>query len=261
MDFFQAIILGIIEGATEYLPISSTFHLIWTSKLLNISQTEFQKMFEVVIQSGAILAVLVLYFKTLTHDSKLLKKIFVSFLPTAVIGLVLYKIIKNVFFESYAVQIAIFMLVGLLFLGIEKWWSRKKFTVAANEITYPQAMAIGLAQALAVFPGVSRAGAVMLGMMFFNVRRDEAAKYSFILAVPTLLAAAGLDLFKSRSVMFQQTNNLSLLLVGFIASLISALVVVRWFVSFLQSHKITLFGWYRLALGLILIAMLMAKII
>jgi undecaprenyl-diphosphatase len=259
MDFFQAVILGIIEGATEYLPISSTFHLIWASKLLSIPQTEFQKMFEVVIQSGAILAVLVLYFKTLTHDSRLLKKVFASFLPTAVIGLVLYKIIKNVFFESYLAQIGIFILVGLLFLVIEQWWNRKKFTVVGSEITYSQAIVIGLAQALAVFPGVSRAGAVILAMMFFNVRRDEAAKYSFILAVPTLLAAAVLDLFKSRSVIFEQANLL-LLLVGFITSFISALVVVRWFIGFLERHKITLFGWYRLAFGLILAIMLMTKI-
>ncbi|OGD61943.1 hypothetical protein A2160_01075 [Candidatus Beckwithbacteria bacterium RBG_13_42_9] len=260
MDFFQAIILGIVEGATEYLPISSTFHLIWTAKLLKITQTDFQKMFEVVIQSGAILSILALYLKTLTHDWQLIKKIFVSFLPTAVVGLVLYKIIKNVFFESFSVQIGIFVLVGLLFVAIEKVWRQRQFTLKASEITYSQAVIIGLAQAVAVFPGVSRAGAVILAMMFFKVKRDEAAKYSFLLAVPTLLAASALDLFKSRSIIFAQADNLSLLLVGFGVSFLSALVVVRWFVGYLQSHQISLFGWYRLTLGLALAGLVMAKI-
>ncbi|MFH0864417.1 MAG: undecaprenyl-diphosphate phosphatase [Candidatus Gottesmanbacteria bacterium] len=261
MNFLQAAILGIVEGLTEYLPISSTFHLIWTAKLLRITQTDFQKTFEIIIQSGAIMAVLVLYLKTILRDFNLIKKLVVSFFPTAIIGLILYKVIKNVFFESFFVQIAIFALVGLLFIVLEKIWAKKQFFRLANQISYPEALMIGLAQALAVFPGVSRAGAVILSLMFLGVKRDEAAKYSFLLAVPTLLSASALDLVKSRSILLQQANNIPLLLVGFMASFVSALIVVRWFINYLQNNKLSSFGWYRLIVVTILIGLLISNLI
>ncbi len=249
MNFLQAIILGIVEGLTEYLPISSTFHLIWASKFLALGQTEFQKMFEIVIQSGAILSVVLIYFRELLIDRKLLTKIFVSFIPTALVGLVLYKVIKNVFFESLWMQLIVFALVGLVFILFERSQFKNRLTRTIPEITYQEAIIVGLVQSLAIFPGVSRAGAVMLILMFLKIRRDEAAKYSFLLAVPTLLAASALDLVKSRQVLFHQAGNLPLLFVGFVVSMVAAFVVIKWFIGYLQKHDLALFGYYRIALA------------
>lgn len=245
MNYWQAIILGLIEGVTEYLPISSTFHLIWGARLMGLSQSDFQKMFEVVIQSGAILAVIVLYLKQLNFE--LAKKVLVSFIPTAVVGLGLYKIIKGIFFENFILQMTVFIGVGIFFIIFEKYFKNQNKTI--SKISYKEAIFVGLAQALAVIPGVSRAGAVIVALLFLGIKRDEAAKYSFLLAVPTLLAATALDLVKSRAVVF---DNPGLLLVGLLASFLSAYVVVKWFINFLSKHDLSVFGWYRLAIGVLL---------
>lgn len=252
MGYIQSTILGIVEGATEYLPISSTFHLIWAAKLLGISQSEFQKAYEVIIQTGAILAVIILYWKII-RDRQLVLKILASFLPTAAVGLILYKIIKNVFFENALLQIAVFLTVGVIFVLYEKYRKNKTLGKTIPDISYKDCLTIGLAQSVAVIPGVSRAGAVILTMMFLGIRRDEAAKFSFILAVPTLLAASGLDLVKSSPIIFAQADKIGYLVVGFIAAFISALFVVGWFIKFLQGHTLSGFGWYRIALGVVLI--------
>src|SRR3989344_446971 len=139
MNMLQAAFLGIIEGITEYLPISSTFHLIWTSKLFNIPQTEFQKLFEVFIQSGAILAVIVLYFKTIFTEKKLIQKVVVSFIPTAVVGLLFYKLIKNVFFENSVLQLSVFVLVGIMFILFEKYLPKNSPQKNLDELTFKHA--------------------------------------------------------------------------------------------------------------------------
>ncbi len=256
MNYIQSLILGLIEGATEYLPISSTFHLIWASKLLGIPQTDFQKAFEVIIQTGAILAVVILYWSLIIHNKALFMKVLVSFVPTAIVGLVLYKTIKQVFFEQYILQLTGFIVVGVIFIIFEKFNKRTPFTKTLSEIRMVDALAIGLVQALAVIPGVSRAGAVILAMMVLGVKRDQAATYSFLLAVPTLLAASALDLYKALPILTTQTENVGLLVTGFVAALLSALVVVRWFIQFLQRHTLERFGWYRIIVGALLLAWL-----
>lgn len=248
MYYWQAILLGIIEGATEFLPISSTFHLIWASKILQIPQTEFLKLFEVAIQGGAILAVLVLYGKRIST------KVMVSFIPTAIVGLVLYKIIKGIFFENMILQLSVFAGVGIIFLVFERFY--KKQNKKIEDLSYGQALIIGLIQALAVVPGVSRAGAVMLGMMGMGVSREESAKYSFLLAVPTILAASLYDLWKMRSLLTGQSENIQLLILGSIAAFIGALVIIKWFIGFLQKNTLEGFGWYRLILVAILFKLL-----
>ncbi|MBI3397521.1 undecaprenyl-diphosphate phosphatase [Candidatus Woesebacteria bacterium] len=255
MNILQSALLGIIEGATEYLPISSTFHLIWTGKLLGIPQTEFQKLFEVVIQSGAILSVVVLFFKTIFEEKRLIKKVLVSFFPTAVVGLLLYKVIKNIFFENLVLQLVVFVSVGVLFIVFEKIYKKEGLPKNADEISVKEAVVVGLVQSLAIIPGVSRAGAVILALMYLGVNRKDAARYSFLLAIPTLLAASGLDLIKSRAVLTNQTGNMLLLTIGFTFSFISALVVVKWFISYLSKHDLKLFGWYRLALAIVLLSL------
>lgn len=253
MNILQAIILGIVEGVTEYLPISSTFHLIWSSRLLGLESSEFLKLFEVCIQSGAILAVITLYFKTLTKDWETLKKVGLSFLPTAVVGFLLHGIIKQVFFESVVLQLSVFMGVGVLFIGYEKLL-KKSLTKTIDDLSYSDAVLVGVAQSLAVVPGVSRAGAVIVALLMLRVKRDEAAKYSFLLAAPTLMAAGALDIVKSLDVIVGHGSNVLLLGVGSLAAFLSAMIVMKWFVNYLQKNDLSTFGWYRLLVGLVLVA-------
>jgi len=254
MQYFHSIVLGIIEGTTEFLPISSTFHLIWTSKLLNIPQTEFQKAFEVIIQSGAILAVVFLYFSLLKNNRNLIIKVLISFIPTATIGFIFYKIIKNFFFENFFLQLVVFIGVGFFFIFFERNQKKEMLNKNLNQLTISQALMIGVIQALAVIPGVSRAGAVIIGLMFFHQNRRDAAIYSFLLAVPTLLAASVLDFIKTYPLIINHSENYLFLLVGFVSAFISALVVMRWFINFLQRHSLSAFGIYRIALGITILA-------
>lgn len=253
MNILQTIILGVVEGLTEFLPVSSTFHLIFASRLLQIPQTDFQKLFEVFIQSGAILSVVILYFHEIKKDFDLLKKVFVSFLPTAVIGLVLYKVIKNVFFESPNLMLFVFFGMGVVFILVEKLHKnadkpgglslRKKII----DLTYTQAILIGVFQALAVIPGVSRAGAVLVFMIILGFNRKESAKYSFLLAVPTILAASALDLWKTKSVFSAGGISGFLQLgLGFFVAFVVSYFVIKWFIGFLQKRTLVPFGIYRI---------------
>ena len=196
MDYLQSIILGIVEGLTEFLPISSTFHLIFVSKALGAGDADFVKLFNVFIQSGAILAVLALYWKNLCQDWGLVTKTLAAFFPSVVLGILFYAVIKHVFFESALIMTIVFILVGFLFFVFEglvkKGWLRPAKPL--SELTYGSAVIIGIAQCLAFLPGVSRAGAVILAMMILGFRRADAAAFSFLLAVPTLLAAGAYDL-------------------------------------------------------------------
>lgn len=253
MEYFFSIILGIVEGTTEYLPVSSTFHLIWVSKLLGIPQTDFQKAYEVIIQTGAILAVVSLYWKIIISDKQLMLKILSSFLPTAIVGFILYKVIKNIFFENYLLQIAVFLIIGIVFVMYERNLKNKNLKRSLTDVSYQDALIIGLAQSAAVIPGVSRAGAVILTMMFLGIKREEAAKFSFLLAIPTIVAASLLDIIKISPTLFTQTDKIGYLAVGFLAAFLSALVVVKWFIKFLQRNTLSSFGWYRILLGGILL--------
>ena len=258
MDILQSIILGVVEGITEFLPISSTFHLIWTSTYLNIPQTEFVKLFEVIIQGGAILAVVFLYWQEVLHNYSLFKKLVVSFIPTAVVGLALYNIIKGVFFESVITMCVIFVLVGVIFLIIEYFIAKEVLSTKRelDSMTYREAVFIGLFQSLAVMPGVSRAGSVMVGMMGMGFRREMAAKYSFMLAIPTILAASGLDAVQMRDVLIANSNHFDMVVVGLAAAFISALFVVRWLIRYLQGNTLVMFGWYRIIAGIILLLLM-----
>ena len=251
MDVLNAIILGIIEGITEFLPISSTAHLIITSKLLNIPQTEFQKFFEVFIQSGAILAVVFIYWKVIYQSKNLLKNIILSFFPTAIIGLLLHKVIKNIFFESFTLIAVSLFIIGLFFIIFEFLLKKKvvKKTKKIIQMTVLQALLIGVGQSLAVVPGVSRAGAVILTMMILGFNREESALYSFVLAVPTLLAASLLDFIKTDPQLIFSGSNPLFLFIGLITSFFSALLAVKWFIRFLQKNSLVPFGVYRIILA------------
>lgn len=255
MNIIHAAILGVIEGLTEFLPISSTAHLIITSKMLNLPQTEFMKFFEVFIQSGAILAVVLLYFQYILKHKALIKQIIFSFIPTAVIGFFLYKMIKNVFFSSNMLIIDAIFVVGLLFIILEYFITKKKIILkhSLSSLTPLQAVLTGFMQALAVIPGVSRSGIVMVYLMGQGYRRDEAATYSFLLAVPTILAASAYDLFKMKSLIGSSVQYLPFLLVGFITSFLVAYVVMKWFIGYLKQNSLFSFGIYRIALAILLL--------
>lgn len=255
----EAIILGIIEGTTEFLPISSTAHLILVSYLLKIEQTEFHKFFEVFIQIGAILAVIVNYFIFLLNNRYLIKKIIVSFIPTAFTGVVFYKIIKNIFFESKLLIVLMLIFIGILFILIEIIIKKEKIKLEnkLDNLNYFQAFLIGLFQALAIIPGVSRAGAVILSMIFLKFRREDAVLYSFFLAVPTIISAGLYDFYKigQQQILFN-FQNFVYILVGFITSFIFAFLTIRWFINYLQKNNLIIFGYYRIFLGLIFLVYL-----
>jgi len=247
MTLLHATLLGIIEGLTEFLPISSTAHMIMGARLMGLSQTEFLKFFEVFIQIGAIFAVVFLYGKYF-FNLKLIKQLLASFIPTAIVGYALYAVIKNVFFESNILIAGSLIVVGIVFIVIE--WKKLKLTKSITSMTIQQAIVIGLAQSLAVVPGVSRAGIVIVAMMILGFNRKESAKYSFMLALPTLGAASFLDAVKMRHIHLS-TNQLEMLAVGVIVSFAVAYVSMKWFVGFLQKQKLTVFGFYRIGVGII----------
>lgn len=255
MNILHSIILGIVEGITEFLPVSSTFHLIFASKVLQLKATEFQTMYEVVIQSGAILSALALYAKELWNDKELSKKVIVAFIPTAIIGLLLHKIIKTVFFENSMYMLSAFVSVGIIFIIVESLISKKKLVLKKDlaEMTYKEALIIGVVQALAVIPGVSRAGAVMVGMMGMKFKREETARFSFMLAIPTIIAASALDILKGRDTLLHSGSNVILLLVGFVVSGIVAYVVMKWFIKYLQHNTLIPFAIYRFVLVIIIL--------
>ena len=252
MNLLNAIILGLIEGITEFLPISSTAHLIISSKLLNIPQTEFQKFFEVFIQSGAILAVIFIYWKIILKNRNMMMNIFLSFIPTAVVGFLLHKVIKGFFFESFTLIGTSLFIIGLFFI-IYEYLLKNKIVKADKkiiEITVTQALLIGLGQSLAVVPGVSRAGAVILTMMIMGFNRKESALYSFVLAVPTLLAASAFDFLKTNPQLIFTGRNPLFLFIGLVTSFFSALLAIKWFIKFLQNNTLMYFGVYRIILAL-----------
>ena len=247
MNIFNAIVLGLIEGLTEFLPISSTAHMIMGSRLMGLQQTEFLKFFEVFIQIGAIFAVVFLYFKQF-FNVKIIKQLAFSFIPTAVIGFLLYKVIKTIFFNSNILISISLITIGFAFIIVERMKLKEHKSIA--QMSLQTAVFIGLAQSLAVIPGVSRAGIVILAMMLLGFKRDESAQYSFMLALPTLAAAALLDVFKMRSVQLS-LNELQMLAVGTVVAFVVAYVSMKWFVGFLQKKKLTVFGIYRIAVGII----------
>lgn len=250
MDLFQTLILSFIEGVTEFLPVSSTGHLILAAQILNIPQTEFVKSFEIIIQLGAILAVVLLYFRTLLN-TKIWPKIFVAFLPSAFIGLLFYKLIKEILIGNDLITIIALFLGGIAFILVEYWHKNNKTRETANieQITLKNAFIIGLFQSISVVPGVSRAGATILGALLLKTNRKTAAEFSFILAVPTMFAATGLDIFQTK--LNFSGNGLLMLAIGFMASFFFAAISVKLLVKYLANHNFIAFGIYRILISTI----------
>ncbi len=248
MDIIQAIIFGVVEGVTEFLPISSTGHLILTAKLMGLEQNAFQKSFEVIIQLGSILAVVFVFKDKIFKDINLWKKLIIAFLPTAVLGFTLYKLIKSLFLP----QTVAYMLIigGVIFLIVEYFYKEKDHHIDdVKDISYKQAFLIGLFQSLAMIPGTSRSGATIIGGLLIGLKRKSAAEFSFLLAVPTMLAATGYDILKNYREF--DSSNILPLIVGFLTAFIVALFVIKWFLGFIKKHSFIAFGIYRILIGVV----------
>ncbi|GGE61931.1 undecaprenyl-diphosphate phosphatase [Massilia psychrophila] len=259
----KAIIMGLVEGFTEFLPISSTGHLILAGSLLNFTG-EKVKVFEIAIQAGAMLAVIWEFrvrigavLAGLTSDPKQQKfvvNLIVAFLPAAVLGLFFAKMIKQHLFSPVPVALA-FIVGGIVILWVEK---RNKSRVglarieSVDDMTIRDAFKIGCAQAFALIPGTSRSGATIIGGMLFGLSRKASTEFSFFLAIPTLLAATGYSVYKDRALL--SVADLPLFGIGGVASFISAFLCVRWLLRFISTHDFTVFAWYRIVFGIVVIA-------
>lgn len=252
MDFSHVIILSAVEGVTEFLPISSTAHLILTSHILGIPKSEFLSTFEVSIQAGAIAAVVFVYGKRIINDKKLFTKALIGFLPTGVLGVVLYKGIKALLSDPTVPVIAL-LIGGFAIIGIEFYLNRTKAgeqkTKNLSDLTYKDALVIGLIQSLSMIPGVSRSAASIFGAMAIKFDRKSAVEFAFLLAIPTMATATGFELIKTGS--SYSSNQLLLLLLGLIGSFISALISIRWLIKYVQNNNFIAFGLYRIALSII----------
>ncbi len=258
MTIIQSLLLGLIEGITEFLPISSTAHLIIASKALRIPDSAFLSSFLISIQLGAILSVAVLYAKTLIKNPKLILKVAAAFLPTAIIGLTAYKLIKNYLMESLPLIAGALLIGGIILIILEKYFAKKNQIVAnqsLDSLNYRQAALIGVFQSLAIVPGVSRSAATIMGGLSLGVSRKNIVEFSFLLALPTMAAATALDLYKTPPLL--HGNELTVWIIGLITAFITAILGIRFFLKFIQKHDFQAFGWYRIILGVILIAWIM----
>lgn len=255
MTLIQSLILGIVEGITEYLPISSTGHLILVSRLLSVPSTDFAKSFEIFIQLGAICAIIVLFVRKIFQEIRLWPKILAAFLPTAIAGLLLYKLIKQALLGNVLVTAAALFLGGLAFLFLERYFRNKKPTTEhLADISWKQAVAVGSAQILSLVPGVSRSASSILGGQAAGLSREVAVEFSFFLAIPTMVAATGYDLLKSGFAF--SADEYRLLAVGFAAAFVTAIIAVRFFLSYIRTHTFVPFGIYRMIVAVLFVLFL-----
>ena len=252
MTVLEAILLGVLEGATEFLPISSTGHLILARHLLGIAESPFTTSFLIAIQLGAIAAVVVSFWRSFL-DSEVVKRLIAAFIPTAIIGFLLYQVIKGYLLGSEMI-VVVALLVGGIFLIVFELLHTERADGADSlqAISYRQAFAIGLFQALAIVPGVSRSAATIAGGLLLGVRRVAIVEVSFLLAVPTMLAATGYDLLKTYSAF--EAGNIGTMLIGAATAFAVALIALRFLLTFVKTHTFISFGVYRILLALVFLA-------
>ncbi len=249
MTILESIILGVVEGLTEFLPVSSTGHLILASDLLGIPSSEFLKSFEIAIQLGAILAVVALYWKSFL-DVEVLKRVAVAFIPTGIIGLALYSFAKAYLLDNTQVVLWALLLGGVALIVFELLHKEKEDARQdVKSISYFQSFGIGVCQALAIIPGVSRSAATILGGLFLGVGRVAIVEFSFLLAVPVMFAATGLDLYKSAGAF--RPDDFGVLAIGFVVSFVVAILSIRFLLKYVRDHTFIPFGMYRIVLAVI----------
>ena len=248
-SLWHALILGIVEGLTEFLPVSSTGHLILAGGLLGANDARWS-VFNIVIQTGAMLAVVWEYrARFFRADFLLYRNLLVAFIPAAILGLAFSSLIKSYLFKPVPVALA-FIVGGLIILWVER---RKRIprVESTRSMTWPDALKVGVAQCFALIPGTSRSGATIIGGMLFGLSRQAATEFSFFLAVPTLIAAGGYDLWKNRELF--SASDLPMFGVGMLTAFIAALVVIRWLIRYVATHDFTPFAWYRIVFGAVVL--------
>jgi len=254
MSWLDAIIIAIIEGITEFLPISSTGHMIITTKLLGVEPSDFVNSYIVNIQFGAILAVVVLYFKRFFQSLDFYFKLFVAFIPAAIFGLLLNEYIDMMLGSVLVVAISL-VIGGVILLFVDKWFAK---TSENQDITYPKALKIGLFQVIAMIPGVSRSAATIVGGMTQKLSRKNAAEFSFFLAVPTMVAASAFELYKNHASI--DSSNVMMLVVGNIVAFVVAMMAIKFFINILTKFGFKAFGVYRIIIGAIIISLVAMNI-
>lgn len=255
MNFFQAFILALIEGLTEFLPVSSTGHMIIGSSVMGIQADPFVKLFTICIQLGAILSVVVLYFKRFFKSINFYYKLIVAFIPAAIFGFLLSDKIDQMLESPLTVGISL-VVGGVILLFVDKWFKNATINTE-EEINYLTALKIGFFQCLSMIPGVSRSGATIVGGMSQNLARKAAAEFSFFLAVPTMFAATAkklLDFYQEGHTI--TTNELQLLAFGNVIAFIVALLAIKSFIGYLNKNGFQVFGWYRIIAGAVIIILL-----
>jgi undecaprenyl-diphosphatase len=256
MNIIDAIILAIIEGLTEFLPVSSTGHMIIGSSFMGIADKDFTKLFTIVIQLGAILSVVVLYFKRFFKSFNFYYKLIIAFIPAAIFGILFSDYIDKLLENTLAVAISL-LVGGIILLFVDKWFNKPVYQ-EEEEIDYLTALKIGFFQCIAMIPGVSRSGASIVGGMSQKLSRQLAAEFSFFLAVPTMFAATAkklMDYFKDGNTI--NSEQIKILAVGNIVAFIVALIAIKSFIGYLNKNGFKLFGYYRIILGLVLIILLL----
>lgn len=256
MSLIQAIILAIIEGLTEFLPVSSTGHMIIASSAMGIANNDFVKLFTVAIQLGAILSVVVLYFKRFFQSINFYIKLLVAFIPAVIFGLLFSKKIDALLESALTVGITLFI-GGIILLFVDKWFNRATVT-EEKDISYLTALKIGFFQCIAMIPGTSRSASTIVGGMSQGLSRTAAAEFSFFLAVPTMFAATAkklYDFYKEGHVFTGE--EIKLLAIGNVVAFIVALLAIRTFITFLERKGFVLFGWYRIVVGAVIIGLYM----
>lgn len=255
MIFLHAVILGIVEGVTEFLPISSTAHLEFTSHLLGIVPSDFIKSFIITIQLGAILSVIIFYREKLTHSAQAWKNICIGFIPTGIIGFILYKLIKEFLLGNVWIAATMLIVGGVIILVVEKRFMERSFAnkdiQSIEDLSVPQMIQLGVIQAIAVVPGVSRSGALIIGGMGIRIPRPVIIETAFLLAIPTMIAATGYDLLKT-GITFSG-NEWALMIVGSLVSLVTGYLTMRWLIAFVARSDFKWFGWYRIVVGTLLL--------
>jgi len=247
MSLLHALILGLVEGITEFLPVSSTAHLILAGHALRLADSEFLKSFEIIIQLGAILSVVVLYWNKFWHWD-VLKKLVVAVIPTGIIGLTVYKALKAYLLGNVVVVLCALVVGGIALIIFERFPKRDVEEIDFAEISYGKALLIGLFQSIAIIPGVSRSAATIVGGSLIGISKRTIVEFSFMLAVPTMLAASGLELVKGRSAL---AGHYTPLAVGFVVSFVTAIIAIKSFLGYIKKHDFAAFGWYRIVLALV----------
>lgn len=257
MTFLQALILAIIEGLTEFLPVSSTGHLIIGTALMNMQPTPFVKLFTIVIQLGTILSVLALYFKRFFKTLDFYYKLVVAAIPASILGLVLNDFIDSLL-ESPLMVAVMLVIGGVILLFVDKWFNKPTIE-NSDEITYKQSFIIGLYQCLALIPGTSRSASTIVGAMTQSLTRKAAAEFSFFLAIPMMLGASVVKLYKFlKEGHTFSGDEINLLIFGNVVGFIVAIIAIKTFINILTKHGFKAFGWYRIIVGLIILVLLLS---